>query len=43
MRTERVVLPEPGRTLLRRTYGILLHRLRDQAGEAGFISGREMD
>ena len=39
MRTERVVLPEPGRTLLRRTYGILLHRLRDQAGEAGFVIG----
>ena len=39
MRTERVILPEPGRTLLRRTYGILSQRLRGGSGQAGFIIG----
>ena len=39
IRTERVVLPEPGRTLLRRTYPILVRRFADEPGRAGFILG----
>ena len=39
MRTERVILPEPGCTLLRRTHGILTQRLKGGPGQAGFIIG----
>ena len=37
MRTEQVVLPEPGRTLLRRTYPILVRRFGGDSAKAGFI------
>lgn len=37
--TERVVLPEPGRTLLRQTYPILERRFGGQSATAGFIIG----
>ena len=37
MRTEQVVLPEPGRTLLRRTYPILVRRFGGASAKAGFI------
>ena len=39
MRTEQVVLPEPGRTLLRRTYPILMRRFGGDCAKAGFIIG----
>ena len=39
MRTEQVVLPEPGRTLLRRTYPILMRRFGADSAKAGFIIG----
>ena len=39
MRTEQVVLPEPGRTLLRRVYPILESRFGGDGTRAGFIIG----
>ena len=39
MQQETVILPEPGRSLLHRTYAILSRRLRSTAGLAGFIIG----
>ena len=39
MRTERIVLPEPGRTLLRRVYPILERRFSGDSARAGFIIG----
>lgn len=39
MRTEQVVLPEPGRTLLRRVYPLLERRLGGDSARAGYIIG----
>lgn len=39
LRTENLVLPEPGRRLLHAGYPILTHWLPDRPGQASFIIG----